>query len=195
MRRLRYQVAVSLDGFIAAPGGDASWIPMDPDIEFEALFEQFDTFLMGRRTWEASGALAGQARTVVVSTTLDPAAHPSLTVIADDVARRVAELKGGTGKDIWLFGGGELFRSLLAEGLVDTIEPAIVPIVLGDGVPFLPRPATRHHLRLTAHRVYPTTGIALLEYAVGSAKGASDTPRSGGAGPRQRERGSSRPTP
>ncbi|HEU5486142.1 MAG TPA: dihydrofolate reductase family protein, partial [Microlunatus sp.] len=86
MRRLRYQVAVSLDGFIAGPGDDASWIPMDPDIDFAALFAQFDTFLMGRRTWETSGGMVAESRTVVVSTTLDAAAHPTLTVIADDVA-------------------------------------------------------------------------------------------------------------
>ena len=55
MRRLRYQVAVSLDGFIADPEGSADWIPMDPDIDFDALLAQFDTFLMGRRTYETSG--------------------------------------------------------------------------------------------------------------------------------------------
>ena len=62
MRRLRYQVAVSLDGFIAGPDDDASWIAMDPDIDFAALFAQFDTFLMGRRTWEVSGAMVGGGR-------------------------------------------------------------------------------------------------------------------------------------
>jgi hypothetical protein len=65
-RRVRYQVAASLDGYVAGPKGEADWIPMDPDIDFSALFGQFDTLLMGRR-------------------------------------------------DIWLFGGGDLFRSLAGQ--------------------------------------------------------------------------------
>ena len=52
MRRVRYSVAVSLDGYIAGPKGEADWIIMDPEIDFAALFEQFDTFLLGRRTFE-----------------------------------------------------------------------------------------------------------------------------------------------
>ena len=55
MSRIRYAVAMSLDGYIAGPMGEADWIIMDPDIDFNALFEQFDTFLLGRRTFEAMG--------------------------------------------------------------------------------------------------------------------------------------------
>lgn len=55
MRRTRYSVAMSLDGYIAGPNGEAEWIIMDPDINFAGLFEQFDTFLIGRRTFEAMG--------------------------------------------------------------------------------------------------------------------------------------------
>lgn len=43
MRRIRYQVACSLDGYIAGPDGEYDWIVMDPDIDFKAHFEQFDT--------------------------------------------------------------------------------------------------------------------------------------------------------
>lgn len=166
MRRLRYQVAVSLDGFIADVDGSADWIPMDPDIDFAGLFAQFDTFLMGRKTYETSGAMVSGQRVVVASTTLDPEAHPGLTIIGEDLAAGVAALKAEPGKDIWLFGGGELFRSLLAEHLVDTVEPAIVPVLLGGGVPFLPDPAIRTRLALRSHRVYERSGIVLLEYDV-----------------------------
>ena len=51
MRRIRYVVAASLDGYIAGPNGEADWIIMDPEIDFRALFKQFDTFLLGRRTF------------------------------------------------------------------------------------------------------------------------------------------------
>jgi dihydrofolate reductase len=166
MRRVCYQVAVSLDGFIAGPDDAADWIPMDPDIDFTALFDRFDTVLMGRRTYETAGSMGAGKGVIVASKTLDPATHPSVTVVGDGLFDRIAALKSEPGKDIWLFGGGSLFRSLLAAGLVDTVEPAVVPVLLGGGIPFLPEPAARTRLELTGHRVFAKTGIVLLEYAV-----------------------------
>ena len=68
------------------------------------------------------------------------------------------------GKDIWIFGGGLLFRSFLEAGLVDTVEVAVIPVLLGGGVPLLPAPAERAKLKLTGHKVYGS-GIVLLEYS------------------------------
>ena len=69
------------------------------------------------------------------------------------------------GKDIWLFGGGSLFRSLLAARLVDTVEVAVIPVLLGGGIPLLPPPTQQAKLRLVGNKVYKT-GIVSLEYAV-----------------------------
>ena len=169
MRRIRYHVACSLDGYIADPQGGADWIVEEPTIDFAALFAQFDTLLMGRRTYEpmaaTNGPSTGDMEIVVVSRTLRPEDHPNVTIIADDLGERVRELRERPGKDIWLFGGGELFRSLLELGLVDTVEPAIIPILLGGGIPFLPETVARTRLVLTGHRLYPS-GIVWLEYAV-----------------------------
>jgi dihydrofolate reductase len=52
MRRVRYSVVMSLDGYIAGPKGEADWIPTDPEFDFNALFSQFDTLLVGRRTFD-----------------------------------------------------------------------------------------------------------------------------------------------
>lgn len=182
-RQIRYQVACSLDGYITDEQGGADWIVHEPGIDFEELFAQFDTFLMGRKTYETtmgSGPGFGGKEVVVVSRTLRPEDHPKVTIIADDLEARVRELRARPGKDIWLFGGGELFRSLLEMDLVDTVEPAIIPVVLGAGRPFLPGPAIQRRLTLTRHGVYPS-GIVWLEYQVqpakARAKGRAPNPR------------------
>jgi dihydrofolate reductase len=59
------------------------------------------------------------------------------------------------------------FGCLLDLGLVDTVEVAIVPILLGSGIPLLPTPATQTKLRLQKHEVYPNTGTVSLKYVVG----------------------------
>jgi len=56
---------------------------------------------------------------------------PILSFISHDIIGYVQELKRRSGKDIWIFGGGELFRYLVDAGLVDSVEVAIMPILLG----------------------------------------------------------------
>ena len=169
MRRIRYVVATSLDGYIAGPNGEADWIIMDPDIDFRALFSEFDTILVGRRTFEAMarGGEAGMPgmKTFVCSRTLRQQDYPQVTVVADKSEETLAGLRAQSGKDIWLFGGGVLFRSLLDASLVDTVEVAVIPVLLGGGIPLLPPPAKQAKLKLTCHKVYKT-GIVSLEYAV-----------------------------
>jgi dihydrofolate reductase len=171
MRRLRYQVAASLDGCIAGPNGEFDWIPHDPDIDFGALFAQFDTAVMGRKTFETTRSQGGDGtmpglEVVVFSTTLRQADLPKIRVESGDPAEVVRALKAAGGKDIWLYGGGELFRTLYRAGLVDTVEIAVVPVLVGGGIPMLPAPAPLASLTLRAHRVYPRSGIVLLEYDV-----------------------------
>jgi dihydrofolate reductase len=170
MRRVCYSVAMSLDGYIADPKGGYDWIVIDPDIDFGALFKDFDTVLMGRKSYEAARKQGGGEGmpgmpAYVFSRTLRQADCPDATV-SDRPKEMVTELKQKKGKNIWLFGGGELFRSLLGLGLVDAVEVAVIPVLLGGGVPMLPSPATLAKLERTKHRVYEKTGTVLLNYAV-----------------------------
>lgn len=159
---------MSLDGFIAGPNGEFDWIMMDPSFDFAALFKQFDTFLLGRRTFEITQKGAAKTmtgtQTIVFSRTLSPKEYPGVTIAAN-LVETISALKAKPGKDIWLFGGGQLFRSLLDARLVDTVEVAVMPILLSEGIPLLPAGARSPALRLSESRTLPS-GIVLLTYAL-----------------------------
>jgi dihydrofolate reductase len=176
MRRIRYGVATSLDGFIAGPNGEYDWIVIDPDIDFAGMMAQFDTYLMGRRSYEVfqttgtapgdSEGGGGGGEVYVFSRTLRQEDHPGVTIVADGIEELLRELRARPGKDIWLWGGGQLFRTLLEMDQVDTVELAVVPVLLGEGVPLLASPALQRRLKLERHTVYPKTGTVALEYSV-----------------------------
>lgn len=162
---------MSLDGFIAGPNGEYDWIPIDPAMDFEALYAGYDAILLGRKSLQASApepdaeaVFPGKA-TYVISTTLSPEDYPNFHLISDNVAEQVRALKHEAGANIWLFGGGELFGSLNALGLVDGIDLALIPVLLGTGIPFTPPGDLRTSLRLRNHLVYDS-GIAWLEYDI-----------------------------
>ena len=173
-RPVRYNVAASLDGFIAGPTGEYDWIPMDPTVDFAALFAKVDTVLLGRKSYEAMRAgpspLSPGMRVYVFSSTLREEDCPGVTLVAGDAAAVVAGLRVEAGDgEIWLFGGGALFRSLLAAGLVDRIEVTVVPVLLGGGIPLYP-PGPRTPLRLVDTHRYQS-GMVTLSYEAGRASG------------------------
>ena len=172
-RRLRYRVPVSLDGFIAGPRGEFDWIVMDPSIDFAALYREFDTAVMGRKTYEIAAKQGGGAMpgidVVVFSRTLPAETRRGVRIVNAAAAEFVAALKARPGGDIWLFGGGELFRSLLDAGLVDTVEVAVTPVLLGSGIPLLP-PGASTKLVLADHKVLPASGIVALSYSVAGSR-------------------------
>jgi len=162
---------MSLDGYIAGPNGEYDWIVIDPAIDFAAMSAEFDTYLIGRKTFEAMRRMGNESKTtpgiknIVFSRTLRQSDYPNIT-ISSDAVESVAELRRSPGKDIALFGGGELFRSLLAAGLVDRIEVSLIPVLLGGGIPLLPPPAVRARLKLRKQRLYEKTGTIGVEYDI-----------------------------
>lgn len=171
MRRLRYSVAATLDGFIADPNGGYDWIVMDESIDFAAMFREFDAFVMGRKTWEVTaqtgfvGMFEG-GEVIVFSRTLKTPPRPEVKLVATSPVDAVRQLKQQPGKDIWLFGGGSMFRTLVDAGLVDSVEVAIMPVLLSQGVPLLEPGGRITGMKLEKCETLPASGIVMVTYSI-----------------------------
>ena len=171
MRRVRYSVAATLDGFIADADGGYDWIIMDESIDFAAMFADFDTFVMGRKTWDVSAQtefvhMFGGKEVIVFSNTLTSPPHPGVKIVSTSPVDTVRELKQKPGKDIWLFGGGAMFRTLVDARLVDTVEVAIMPVLLSRGVPLIAPGARITGMKLDKCETLPDSGIVMLSYTI-----------------------------
>lgn len=194
MRELVYYVAVSIDGFIAGPGGDVSHFPVRADT-LAALFERypetcpahlrealgvtadprrFDTVLMGGNTHAPAvaadltrGAYPHLRQVVVTHREIDPAS--GIDVLSGDVAARVAELKHQAGRDIWLCGGGDLAAQLV--DVIDEVQVKVNPVVLGRGVPLFGGDTSPHRLECGAVEPLPG-GVTLTTYRTRHPRGA-----------------------
>jgi len=137
-RRLRYQVAVTLDGFIAGPNGEYDWIVPDPAVDFGALYKQFDTAIMGRKTYEV-GIAQGENITmpgieiIVFSRTLKDVHWKNSRIISKFDPRQVESIKNEPGKDIMIFGSGTIASQLAQANLIDEYQFVVGPVMLGDG--------------------------------------------------------------
>jgi dihydrofolate reductase len=171
MRRVRFSVAVSLDGYIAGPGDDMGWLIWSDDAGALAgeHWRDFDTVLLGRKTY-AFAAKSGQTegdpggiRSYIFSRTLTASPSPNADLVRDDAAGFVRALKGQPGKDILLMGGGELFVALLAGGVIDEIGLNLHPVLLGGGAPLFPNDAGKPTLDLVESRPL-AKGCVWLKY-------------------------------
>ncbi len=158
-------LAMSLDGRIARPDGSFDWLMPYPPQEFgiEAFHAEIDAVVMGRDTYEIERAMgewphAGKPSYVVTSRPLvDP--PPLVEARSGDLAALAAELEGRGLRKIGVEGGGKLVRGLIAIGRLDVLEMAIVPLVLGEGIPLFPAGTSELPLRLI--KCEPKSGGAI----------------------------------
>ena len=171
--RFRAYLAVSLDGYIADAAGEVGWLDAyrSPEIDFGAFFHTIGAMVMGRTTWDWAVAhghsIEPQGRCIVQTHRPLGEAPPGVETFAGDVRELAADLRRelrGTGKDVWLMGGGESLASFDELGLVDRWQLAVIPVLLGAGAPLFPRrsrPVTA--LRLVQSRAL-ANGVVQVEY-------------------------------
>jgi dihydrofolate reductase len=171
MNRIRYGVGMSVDGRLADPDGRTDFLVADATYDPGPFFASIDSVVMGRVTYleavrQGMRAYAG-LRNYVVSTTLPAEDFPEVTILRD--AGAVDAVRQSADRDVWLCGGGVLLASLLALGLVDTIELGVSPRLLGrGGTPMIgidARLPVAVPLQLTQHRALPS-GLVILDYDV-----------------------------
>jgi len=181
MRKLIYSFGVSLDGFIAGPGGE---IPA-PDEELHRFHNEqaraTGADLYGRRLyevmryWETAEeqnpsppalefARIWKATPKLVFSRTLKSVGPGYELVNTGFAERVAALKAEPGGEL-ACGGASLAASLLALGLVDEIRPIVHPVVLGGGTPFLPALDSPLDLRLVETRSFGS-GAVYLRYEI-----------------------------
>lgn len=170
MRRVKYFVACSLDGFIARADGSVDWLLMDQDYGMSAFFKSVDVAVMGRKTFEKMLELTPKQTSFprmenyVFSTSLKEGPG-KVKFVSGDVGEWVEIVRTRSGKDIWLVGGGDLVRQFLAKGVVDEIALTIHPRLLGSGIPLFPAPYPEMELELIRCEEY-STGLVQAFYRV-----------------------------
>ncbi|MCZ6657372.1 MAG: dihydrofolate reductase family protein [Gammaproteobacteria bacterium] len=166
-----YYVAASLDGYIAAVDGGVDWLNQfgnsNEDHGFSDLYSTVDGIVMGSHTYEFSLAQSqwpAPDKPSWVLTHRDlPVAHPSVTLTADEPSRLVRSLAERGLKSVWLMGGGKVAASFRHTGLISRYIIAVMPIILGTGIPLLAAVPGQDVLTLIEAKPYPS-GIVQLHY-------------------------------
>jgi dihydrofolate reductase len=172
MKKIILYIAASIDGRIAEPDGGIEWLSEFPitnemNYGYKEFMASIDTIIMGGRSWrelsnmDAMGAYAD--KTVYVVSRHNWGDNENVNFITENVIKQITNLRNEPGKNIWLFGGGELLSMLLAADLVDEMQIAYIPVILGEGIPLFPKQPKESKWELIENRNY-SSGIMMVEY-------------------------------
>ena len=172
MRKLILNLAISLDGFIEGPNGEFDWCFTDQDYGMKSFLEKIDAIFFGRKSYEMLLSMEKKPYPTmmkyVFSRTLRSAR--GATILRNDIERTVQTIKKQQGKNIWLFGGAALIGSLMNLGLIDEVQLAVHPLLLGRGKSLASTLENRFPLQLVKTKGYPT-GLVQLFYSTRMQKG------------------------
>jgi dihydrofolate reductase len=188
VRELVYYVACTVDGFIARADGSFDFFLTEGE-HFADLFasfpetvpahlrdalgvhggnKRFDVVLMGRKTYEV-GLKVGvtspypQMKQYLFSRSMKESPDANVELVSENTVALIKELKKGTGKDLWLCGGGDLATALFPE--INTLILKVNPVLLGAGIPLFTGVVKQTDLELTDSKIY-RNGFMLLHYRV-----------------------------
>ena len=175
-------MVASLDGFIARKDGRVDWLEvadqfdggdtLDPEF-VQAFLRTIDCYVMGSRTYELAlafeakglGWVYGDKPTFVLTHRVLPKTRDTVEFYAGDLARLVNERLRPAFRGIWFVGGGALSGECLRLGLADEVRYSIVPILIGEGIPFFETLGKDVALHLVEMKAYPS-GMVALRYEV-----------------------------
>ncbi|NBA87703.1 dihydrofolate reductase [Emticicia sp. CRIBPO] len=187
MRKIISFMHISLDGFVAGPNGEMNWIKVNQEI-FDYVgkrISQGDTALYGRKTYQMMESYwptaadqpnaskhdiehskwYSEVHKVVLSKSLDQASLTNTTVISDNLADRINEIRQQDGEDILLFGSPTATHALIQQGLIDGYWLFLNPIILGQGIPLFVDVKDKIKLNLLNTKQFDC-GVTELNYVV-----------------------------
>ena len=180
--RVTIHMAASLDGFIARRDGSVDWLEtsdefadgetMDPAF-VEAFLKTIDCYVMGSRTYETalrfeaqgSGWSYGDKPTFVLTSRELPRVRDTVEFYSGDLAQFVNGHLRPKFRTIWFVGGGAVSAECLRRGLADEVRYSILPILIGDGIPFFEKVDRDIALHLVGVKAYKS-GMVELRYEV-----------------------------
>lgn len=164
-------IAVSLDGYIASKSGDVSWLNdsmvQGEDYGFEETMQRTGIFVMGANTYKEmlkSGMAGGKERTYVITREKDLKKGSQTQFYDGDLKELAKKAKTETDQDIYIWGGGDVISQFIDLDLLDELNIAMIPVLLGDGVPLFGKFGKLKKLRLTECQKFEKSGIAVLKY-------------------------------
>jgi dihydrofolate reductase len=166
-----YHIASSLDAYIADSNGDVDWLSsFDPDASgYREFYPKIDALLMGSRTYEqilgfGAWPYPGKPCWVFTQRRL-PIVHPDVVLTTDLPGKFVATLASRKIRRAWLVGGGQLASSFRAERLITEYDVAVVPMILGSGVPLFNASGSLERLKLIKHHAHANGVVQLVYYS------------------------------
>jgi dihydrofolate reductase len=179
MRKLKLQVQITVDGFIAGPNGEMDWLTFDWDDALKnyvsALTEPVDCIVLGRKLaqgfiphWAANPQLEGaqkinETSKVVFTKTIDDADWTNTTLAKGDLAAEINALKEQDGQDIIAYGGGTFVSALVKHELIDEFHLFVNPVIIGNGMPIFSEVTSKQALTLVSVKSF-SCGIVVLHY-------------------------------
>ncbi|HEX2846864.1 MAG TPA: dihydrofolate reductase family protein [Chitinophagaceae bacterium] len=173
MRKLSLFIATSLDGYIAQPNDDLSFLKLvekeGEDYGYAVFTDTIDTLIIGRKTYDyvlkeigASHYDNGQRDVYVITRTQRPDAGRTI-FYTGNLAELVKRLKSEKGKNIYCDGGAEIINELLKSDLIDEFIISIIPVLVGNGTRLFKDGRPWQQLELLNTKVFDT-GLAQLHY-------------------------------